>query len=264
VAWPSTAKLGIELASLRLPFRQALDAAAASGVEAVEIDARGMLPPQEISRTGLRELRKMLEDRRLRVAAVSLRTRRGYATPEDLDRRVEATKAAMELAYGLGASVVVNALGRVPPDDAPERRLLREVLDDLGRHGNRVGAILAAETGSESGPELARLLAALPEGCMGVDLNPGRLLAGGFSPLEAVAELGRWICHVHVSDARRGPIAGLGEPVALGQGDADFPALLAALDEHHYRGCFTIQLATADDPQRELAEAIARFRCYAG
>jgi sugar phosphate isomerase/epimerase len=252
-------KLGIRLASLPVPFPQALNVAAELGAEAVEIDARGEINPQDLSRTGLREVRKMLADRRLQVAAVAFRTRRGYATLEDLDRRVAATKAAMDLASQLGAPLVLNCLGAVPADDdAGRRQMLCEVLLDLGRFGDRVGAILTAETGNETGIQLARLLAELPQQSIGVDLNPGKLMAGGLSPLEAIAALGRWIRYVHATDARRG------QPAALGQGDADFPAILAALDEHDYRGCFALGCTGAGDPKQELADAMIRLRRYAG
>jgi sugar phosphate isomerase/epimerase len=252
-------KLSVQIATLRLPFPQTLSLAAELGAEAVEIDARGEINPQTLSRTGLREVRKMLADLRLRAAAVAFRTRRGYATLEDLDRRVATTKAAMELASQLGASMVLNSIGAIPPDeDAGARQTLREVLNDLGRFGNRVGAILAVQTGNESGVQLARLLAELPEQTLAVDLNPARLMAGGFSPLEAIAALGQWIQYVEVTDARRG------EPVALGRGDADFPAILAALDEHAYRGHFALGCLAAQDPKRELADAIAHLRRYAG
>ncbi len=259
MATPSPLKLSVQLATLRLPFLQALNVAAEVGAEAVEIDARGEISPQTLSRTGLREVRKMLADRRLRVAAVAFRTRRGYATLEDLDRRVAATKAAMEMASQLAAPLVLSSIGAIPPDDdAGARQTLHEVLDDLGRFGNRVGAILAAQTGNESGVQLARVLAELPEHNLAVDFNPGRLTAGGFSPLDAIAALGQWVRYVEATDARRG------EPVALGRGDADFPALLAALDEHDYRGYFALGCADAHDPKRELADAVAQFRKYAG
>jgi sugar phosphate isomerase/epimerase len=132
------------------------------------------------------------------------------------------------------------------------------VLNDLGRFGNRVGAILAAQTGNESGAQLARLLAELPEQSHAVDLNPARLMAGGFSPLEAITALGQRIQYVEVTDARRG------EPVSLGRGDADFPAILAALDEHAYRGHFALGSLAAQDPKRDLSDAIAQLRRYAG
>jgi len=259
MATHSAPKLSVELDGLRLPLPQALNLAAELGAEAVEIDARGEISPRELSRTGLREVRKMLADRRLRVGSVAFRTRHGYAVPEELDRRIGATKAVMELASQLGAPVVVNAIGPIPPDDdASGRQMLREALGDLARFGSRVGAILAAETGSESGEALARLLAELPEACLAADLNPGKLLAAGFSPQEAVAALGERIRHVHATDARGGKL------VSLGQGDVDFPALLAALDEHGYEGCFAVACAGAGDPKRELADAIARFRSCAG
>ncbi len=254
-------KLGIELASLHLPFKQALHTAAALGVDAVEIDARHEISPHELSRTGVRQLRKMLDDLHLRVASVSFRTRRGYDTEEDLEARVAATKAAMDMAYSMGAGVVINRVGRIPADpEARSWKLLVEVLADLGRYGQRAGALLAAEAGTESGEDLARLFTALPEGALGVDLNPGNLLLSGHSPLEAAAVLRPWILHVHVSDAVCGPAPGLGKPAAVGKGDADFPALFSTLQVHGYRGYFTIQQQIAGDPSRDLAGAVEYLR----
>jgi sugar phosphate isomerase/epimerase len=249
-------KIGVELASLRLPFKKALHTAAQLGADAVEIDARGEITPPQLSRTGVRQLRKTLEDFRLRVSAVTFRTRRGYDTTAHLDGRIAATKTAMQFAHDLGGSVVVNHIGRIPADPkSPAWRLLVEVLDDLGRHGIRVGALLAAETGTESGPDLARLLAQLPEGTIGVDFNPGDL-----SPLEAVAALGPRIVHVHATDAVCELPGRRGSQVSLGEGTVDFPALLAALDQHDYRGDFTVTHRGADDPQQEITRAIEYLR----
>ena len=55
-------KIAIQLASLRLPFRRALVVANRLGAAAVEIDARGELRPQELGETGLREVRRLLEE----------------------------------------------------------------------------------------------------------------------------------------------------------------------------------------------------------
>ncbi len=253
-------RIGVELSGLRQPFARSLHTAAELGADGVGIDARGEVSPRNLSRTGLRQVRKMLEDLRLRVAAVTFRSRRGYADPEQLDRRIDATKAAMELAYRLGASVLAATIGPIPSDrDPAARRLLVEVLGDLGRHGQRVGATLAAETGTESGPTAAALLAELPEGTLAIDLNPGRLIVNGHSPLEAARVLGPAIVHVHVSDASPGA-SGLGDYVGVGRGEADFPALLGALDEWNYRGYFTIQALSSGDPVREVAQAIDYLR----
>src|SRR6185436_5644226 len=96
-------KLAVELASLRLPLKKGLLTARELGAEAVEIDLRNELTPDDLSRTGVRQLRKMLDDLNLRISAVAFRTRRGYAALEDLEARIDATKRAMQTAYELGA-----------------------------------------------------------------------------------------------------------------------------------------------------------------
>ena len=50
-------KVGIQLASLRRPFRQALHTAAELGAEGVEIDGRNELRPQQMTRTAVRDPR---------------------------------------------------------------------------------------------------------------------------------------------------------------------------------------------------------------
>jgi sugar phosphate isomerase/epimerase len=253
-------KIGIELAGLGLPARKALQAAAELGADAVEIDGRGEFSPRNLSQTGLRQLRKMLDDLRLRVAAVGFRTRRGYDTPADLESRVEATKAAMQLAGRLGARSVVNHVGRVPAEGDLPDSLLVEVLTDLADYGNHVGACLAAETGSESGEDLAQLMGRLPEGTIGVDLNPGNLAAGGHSSTEAVEVLGTRILHVHATDGVCELATRRGELVELGGGTADFPALLGILGEYGYEGYFTIRPHGLGDPRATAANAIDFLR----
>ena len=235
-------KVGIHLTSLRMPLLKGLAAAARLGAQGVELDARGELRPAELTQTALRQLRKTLNDFRLRVCAVSYRTRRGYGVLDDLDKRVAGTKEAMRMAQALGASVVVNHVGDVPAKaEGAEWDLLVQVLADLGRHGQQVGAMLAAQTGAVDGADLARLIAALPDGSIGVDLDPGALIVNGYSAQEAVEALGRHVMHVHASDGVRDLARGRGVEVPLGRGSVDWPALLATLEQRGYRGYFTIR-----------------------
>jgi sugar phosphate isomerase/epimerase len=250
-------KVGVQLASLKLPLKQGLLTAAKMQADAVEIDLRHDLPTGELSRSAIRQLRKMLDDLNLRISAASFRTRRGYHVLDDLDRRVEATKQAMSLAYDLGASVVVNHIGRVPPetDEATWNTLLQS-LSDIGRHGQRVGATLAAETATESGEQLARLIAALPPGSIGVDLNPGLLVLNGHSPSEAVTALADHVLHVHATDATRDVAQGRGFQVPLGRGSVDYSEILGKLEERQYRGYLTIERRESDDPVFEISQAV--------
>lgn len=254
-------RIGVELASLRLPLKKALLTARELGAEAVEIDARNELKPDDLSQTGVRHLRKMLEDLNLRVSALTFRTRRGYSTVDDLEARLDATKRALKLAYDLGTNVVVNHIGRLPAEsDAAATSTLLQALTDIGRHSQRVGAMLAAETGTESGGDLAALIARLPPGSIGVDLNPASLILHGHSPREAAAALAPHVVHVHATDATRDLALGRGLEVPLGQGSAEFPEILALLEEQQYRGYLTIARHDTHSPLADVRQALEFLR----
>lgn len=233
--------LAIRLSTLKLSFRRALETAARLGVTSVEIDARTEIHPSQISDTGLRQLKKMLTDLNLRVAALRFETRRGYDNLDDLDRRVDATKQAMALAYRLGAPAVVNAIGQVPEDETdPRWETLTQVMDDLGRYGAKVGSFLCAETGSEPGERLASMLELQQESFVGVAFNPGQLIINRFSASEAIDALKSRIQIVYAVDGVLDLAAGRGVAVPLGLGSADFPELIGKLEDHQYRGRFVL------------------------
>ncbi len=256
--------LAVHLPSLRKPLPQALGLAARLGVDAVELDARHQLRPQEMGLTAIRDLRRRLEQNRLKVSALAFPTRRGYNVEDGLDRRVEATRQALELAYRLGAPVVVNYVGQLPEEpEGPQWDLLVEVLTDLGRWGQRCGALLAARTGPDPPERLARLLQTLPEGSLLVDLDPGLLVMHGHSVAEAVEQLGPWIAHVHARDGARDLALGHGVEVPLGRGSVDFELLLGLLGEIDYWGYLTVQRDQAEQPLAEIELAL-QYLCRLG
>lgn len=254
-------KVGIQLASLKLPFKQALHTAARLGADGVEIDVRNLLKPREVSGTGLRQVRKMLDELNLRVCAVGFPTRRGYDVPDDIQRRVEATKEALKFAFELGARVVVNHVGPVPSDEnSPQWQLLCETLNDIGRYGQHVGATLAAETGTESGQDLARLIERLEPGALGVNFDPGSLIVNGYSAREAVDALARYTLHVHATDGVTDRARGRGIETPLGRGSVDLAEMLAVFEEHRYSGFYTIERQLASDPVTEVGQAVQYLR----
>jgi sugar phosphate isomerase/epimerase len=254
-------RIAVDLAALEEPFKEALRTAKELGADAVELEAKGDLTPGRLSRTGIREIRHWLEDFGLRLAAVRFRTPLGYDTPEELDWRIAKTKSAMEMAYQLGAPVVVNHVGRVPEDETSERwKLLLEVLTDLAAYASRAGAILAAETGTEPAERLANLFHRLPEGLIGITLNPGALRISGYSPEQAAAVLGRWVVHVHATDAAGDLLDYRGNLVPLGLGAVDWLQLLAQLEEWSYRGYFCVSSPPGCEPRQEIRRAIGFLR----
>jgi sugar phosphate isomerase/epimerase len=133
-----------------------------------------------------------------------------------------------------------------------------EALTAIGAYGERVGVRLAAQTGGPS-QDLARLIAALPENTVGVDLHPTGLIFGGQSPRDAVELLGPHVLHVHACDAVR-DAAGRANEVELGRGSAELPELLGQLTEFDYRGWVTIERCESSDPITEIENAVAYLR----
>jgi sugar phosphate isomerase/epimerase len=148
------------------------------------------------------------------------------------------------------------------PDDSNDPRLGRmvEALTALGAFGDHLGVRLAAQTGGESAQTLARLIEALPEQTLGVDLHPSSLILGGQPPLEAVEILGPHVLHVHACDAVRESGSGRGSEVELGRGMADLPELLGRLTEFDFRGWVTIERRDAPDPVTDIENAVAFVR----
>jgi sugar phosphate isomerase/epimerase len=256
-------RIAVDLASLHQPLRKSLETASQLGAEAVQLDARGEIFPGRLSRTGIRHVRRLLDDMNLRVAALCFRTRRGYNVAEQLDRRVEVTRQVMQLAYDLGSRVVTNHVGQVPgKPEGPEWDLLVDVLSQLGRHGQHVGAMLAATTGSEEPAHMKQLLEALPDGLLNVHLDPGQLMINGFSPEESATLLASRVSHVHATDAVRDLARGRGEETKLGQGSVDFAEILGLLEQQGYDGYFTVGRQSATHPVPEITEEIKYLRAF--
>lgn len=256
-----TSRLSVAALSLSADLRTALRRARDLGVRGVELDARHGLDPAQVTRTGLRQIRKWLGDEGIVVSAVSFRTRGGYADSERLEGRIAATKAALELAHSLGAGIVLNHVGDIPSEpDGPQWRLLIDVLTDIGAWGQRVGAMLCAEVGRAAPADLLRLIGSLPDGSLACDIVTGALVVHGSDPVAAVAAVSSHVAHVHVTDAVAGAFAGRGRAVMLGTGQVDLPGVLAALEERGYRGWIGIEPVDDRDAAAEITAAIDHLR----
>ena len=92
-------RFAIATSSLNLPLRAAIKAAGSlPGVTGVRIDARQELKPGEMSQTGKRELLLYLNEHGLQLSSLGFSVRRAFYDQADLDRRVAATREAINLA----------------------------------------------------------------------------------------------------------------------------------------------------------------------
>ena len=160
--------------------------------------------------------------------------------------------AAMEhFAKGLGASGQTNAWDT-----------LQSVVADLGKFGAHVGANLAAETGTESGADLASLLHSVDDAYLPVALNPGKLIVNQFHVGDTIDHLADRIQIVSAVDGVMDLAAGRGITVPVGQGTTDFPWLLGRLEDIPYRGDFVIgrDAMPPSTAESELQQAVDYLR----
>lgn len=206
-------------------------------VAGLEIEAAGDLSPSQLSETGRRELKHLLRSNDLEAAALFAPLRRGLDVADGLEPRIDYLKQVLGLAFDLGPRVVVVQLGQVAEDEkGPRYPFLKGALEELARHGDRIGSRLAIETGLESAEVLLKFLAGFDTGSLGVCYNPGALLAGGFNPYESLRALHSRLVHAHARDARVLDAMGRAQEVPVGHGDIDWLQLAGVFEEIDYRG----------------------------
>jgi sugar phosphate isomerase/epimerase len=258
-------KIGIQLESLGLPLRRALQEAERLGVGGVQVDAVADLSPNNLSQTGRREFRHLLRSHNLELTAVGCPLRRGLDRAENQEGRIEHVKKVMTLSYDLGPRITIVQAGQVPDkDEDPRMPLLTEALLALGNHGDRTGVTLALETGLESGPVLRAFLDRFDTAGLGVNYDPANLLMHGFDVYEGLRALRGKVVHVHAKDARSASASRAAQEVALGHGDIDWMQFVSVLEEIDYRSWLTIERETGADRRTDVAGAVAFLRRLVG
>ena len=263
----SHVKIGVRLESLGLPLRRGLFEASRLGVAGVRVDAAGDLSPTRLSETGRREFRHLLRSHNLELTALGCPLRRGLDDAEDQQPRIEHVRKVMTLSYDLGPRVAIVEAGAVPGEGAGEEargRLLTDSLTALAAHGDRIGAILALETGLESGEALNAYLARFDAGSLGANLDPANLLTHGFDVYASARALNRRIVRVTGRDARLVGASRTAQEVPLGRGDVEWMELLGVLEEVEYRGWLTVARESGDDRLADVTAGVAFLRRLTG
>jgi sugar phosphate isomerase/epimerase len=251
-------KIGVRLESMGLPLRRALAEAERLGVAGVQMDAVGDLAPKTLSQSGRREFLHLLRGHNLQLTALGCPLRHGLDHPEGLEVRLDHVQKVMNLSFDLGPRLVVIQAGPIPENDQDRRwRPLTESLLALGRHGDRVGVMLALETGLEPGATVAQMLDRLDTGGLGVNFDPANLLMNGFDVYASLAALAGRLVHSHAHDARQAGASHAGQEVPLGHGDIDWLRYLSELEQYDYRGWIVVERETGDQRLEDIASGVA-------
>jgi sugar phosphate isomerase/epimerase len=242
------------------PLKQSLLLASRLGANGVQLDARNEVTPSDLSGTGRRQLAHLLSEIDLQLASLDFPLRRPLWEAGHLDARIHALKQTMEFAYELKARTVTVRLGGLPDEsDAASRSLLKDVLDDLARHGSHVGATLAVGPGREPASSLIDVLKAVTAGPIGVNYDPAALVMSGASTTEALTLLREFVTNVVIRDAIRDVGKG-GIEVPVGRGEVPWDETLALLQETGYTGWLVVDRTEGEDRAGDAGRAIQFLR----
>jgi L-ribulose-5-phosphate 3-epimerase len=161
-------------------------------------------------------------------------------------RRVDFLCRAIDTARLLGSDCVSIWSGVVPdsaePDAAWDRLVagLGPVLDHAGRQGVTIGFEPEPGMFIDTMPRFAELLQRVDHPCLKLTLDIGHLHCQGETPIaDQVRRWGGSLVNVHIEDMRRG----VHEHLPFGEGEIDFPPILAALAETGYSGGLHVELS---------------------
>ncbi|MFJ9026894.1 TIM barrel protein [Streptomyces sp. NPDC102259] len=183
--------------------------------------------------------------------------------PDDRARRVDLLLRAVRIAGDLGAHAVHCFSGTLPPGTAAETawQRLAETLVPVLDIAASAGVPLAIE------PEPGHLLATLADfhrlrralddpASLGLTLDIGHCQClEPLAPADCVRAAAPWLRHVQIEDMRRG----VHEHLPFGDGEIDFPPVLAALADSGYRGLTVVELPRHSHAGPHYAEASLPF-----
>jgi len=252
-------KIGVCLEAMGLDLRAGLPQSARLGLGGVQVNAVGELSPDKLGDTGRREVRNLLKTYHQQITALNCPLRYGLDVAENQQPRIEYVRQAMSLAFELGSRTVIVPCPKLPGEGEDVRAtLLREALEDLGRHGDRVGVVLALEIGLDAPEATAAYLGTFDVGSLKVNYDPANLFVNGFDPVKGVIPLHKLIVHTHARDVRKTSLSGGAKEVRLGAGDIDWLSYVATLSVVEYHGWLTIERESAPDPVADV-KAAAEF-----
>lgn len=249
-------KLAVASHCLSQPVRKIIRAAVTIGAQGIQFDVRNELRPTDLSESGRRQLLHELEVEGVTIASLVLPTRRSFYDQEQLEDRVAAVKRAMEFAYQLRVPHVISRVGAIPADkESNEYKVLIDVLNDIARHGNRVGSTLLITPTRDAAADMKSLVDEIKEGLVGINFDPAIFAMNSRNSVEAFRLLHKHALHITARDGLR-DIDGSGQETALGRGEVDWIEMLALLGEAEFHGWITVDRTSGNDKAGDVARAI--------
>jgi sugar phosphate isomerase/epimerase len=252
----SAGELGVVLDSFGQPVKASLESASQLGFRRIELPAgAGEVAPDQLARSGRRHLAHYVSGLGLSLSALGADLGGGrFNDSAGVEQRLDRTRQVIEMAAELRVPIVTTHLGRL--DDASLKQgYLLEAARQLAEIADRTGTFVSFETASAEPRALATLLKEIGATSVGACYDPASLLIDGHDPIEGIEPLANRILIARIRDAVAGSANRPGHETAIGQGQIDLAAYLAALDQAGYRNTGFLRRTGADRPMQELADA---------
>lgn len=182
----------------------------------------------------------------------------GLVPKETRAERVQEMKEIADFAKLIHAEAVGLHLGVVPEDPKdPDYQALRNIMQDLCDHCQRLGLRFHLETGQETPETLLMFLKDVDRNNLFINFDPANIILYGLGdPIAALKQLGRYVRSVHCKDARASSRPGIdwGAEVPFGEGEVGAETFLRTLAQIGYFGPLTIEREIPAEPERQKEE----------
>ncbi|MBO3808036.1 MAG: sugar phosphate isomerase/epimerase [Candidatus Brockarchaeota archaeon] len=176
--------------------------------------------------------------------------------PRSLEKRIEKTMRALELASDMGSAIVTTHPGEIPSDISSKKyAVMLDSCKTLARHAEQVGAVFCIETGQETAEVLRRLLEDVGREGLKVNYDPANMLKYGV--VEGVRTLAPWIVHTHAKDYN--PVT---KRATVGEGLVPWDDYISTLKSVNYSGWFAIEDETGIDVEESIKRGKAFLEKY--
>ena len=176
----------------------------------------------------------------------------GLVPEQYRETRVRELMQGSDFARKLGVGQIATHVGFIPenPGDAQYAATV-EAVRTVAAHCKENGQYFLFETGQETPVTLLRTITDVGLDNLGLNLDPANLiLYGKANPVDALEVVGKYVRDVHAKDGCY-PTDGraLGQETALGEGQVNFPALIAGLKALGYDSAITIEREISGEQQ---------------
>lgn len=245
-------KIGVVLESLRLMIKDGIKTASLLGFKGIQIDAtQREITPENLSGTGRRELRRLIDLNRLELCALGGELGSGFINENEFDLLIRRIKAIINLALDLQTNIITIQTGIPNNTDSTHWHSVNTALSEIGRHAENYGCRLAAKISFDNYSTLKDFLKSLHTEGVRLIYDPASLIINNLDPIKGIHELHNYIVHTNLWDTRQAE-EGRNIEVPIGEGILPVAEFVSTLESTGYHGFYVVNSKTVQQPVENI------------